>query len=404
MEVPYESSPSLSLEEIVEGRTRLLVPSGSMTGTVPPKEPAFFNPRARLNRDLSTVAYAAFLRGFRGPGTMLEGLGGTGARGIRAANEAGAESVTINDVNPAALAMAGRSAGLNGLGNVSLSRDEACRFLAGRSRRGERGAITDIDPFGSPAPFLDCGIRATMHGGLLSVTATDLQVLNGLFGQACARRYGGTPVPKTHYGNETAIRLILGCVWSVAARLGVTAEPLFVESDMHYYRAYVRVLVRPDRRGAESTGHLVHCRGCGHRELVAGAAAVAAPAPAAPAEPTTPCRLCGSAACLGGPLWTGRIFDAGFAKRMLLEVPGLEVDAACGRIIGRCVAESGMPGTYFTLDEVAARAGASPPKLGRAIGALRDAGFAASPTSLDPTGFRTTAEIGEITRTFRAIG
>ena len=71
-----------------------------------------------------------------------------------------------------------------------------------------------------PAAFFDCGIRATMHGGILSTAATDLQVLNGLFQNACKRKYGGVPV-RTEYGNEIAIRLILGSLRTVAARLGV---------------------------------------------------------------------------------------------------------------------------------------------------------------------------------------
>ena len=108
-----------------------------------------------------------------------------------------------------------------------------CRFVSNFSKKGERGSIVDIDPFGSPAAFFDCGIRATMHGGILSVAATDLQVLNGLFQSACKRKYGGIPV-RAEYGNEMAIRLVLGCLRMVAARLGVEVEPMFVESDMHY--------------------------------------------------------------------------------------------------------------------------------------------------------------------------
>ena len=67
-----------------------------------------------------------------------------------------------------------------------------------------------------------------------------LQVLNGLFQDACKRKYGGIPV-RTEYGKETAIRLILGCLRIVAARLGVEIIPMFAESNMHYYRTYVQV-------------------------------------------------------------------------------------------------------------------------------------------------------------------
>ena len=93
-----------------------------------------------------------------------------------------------------ALEMARHSANLNNLKNIEFSEKEACVFLSEHSRKGKRGALVDIDPFGSPAEFFDCGIRATVHGGMLSTAATDLQVLNGLFQGACKRKYGGIPV------------------------------------------------------------------------------------------------------------------------------------------------------------------------------------------------------------------
>ena len=94
MEIPNES-----FQEIIEGKTKLLVPKESITEKVPPKKPAFFNPRAKLNRDFSVIAYAAFLKNFQGPKIFLEGLSGIGARGLRVENELKVEKVVINDLN-----------------------------------------------------------------------------------------------------------------------------------------------------------------------------------------------------------------------------------------------------------------------------------------------------------------
>ncbi|MCE2615210.1 MAG: tRNA (guanine-N1)-methyltransferase, partial [Nitrosopumilus sp. (ex Thoosa mismalolli)] len=256
--------PEEIVEEIVEGKTKIIVPKKSITDKVPPKKPAFFNPRAKLNRDFSIIAYAAFLKNFEGPKIFLEGLAGIGARGLRVSNELEIENLVINDINPTALEMAKHSAKLNGIENVEFAEKEVCRFLSKYSKKCERGTIVDIDPFGSPAAFFDCGIRATMHGGMLSTAATDLQVLNGLFQAACKRKYGGIPV-RVEYGNEIAIRLVLGCLRTVAARLGVKVEPIFVESDMHYYRTYVRVFNKPDQE--ENMGYILHCKNCGHRKI-----------------------------------------------------------------------------------------------------------------------------------------
>ena len=47
---------SSDIIEIVEGKTRIRVPNDSLTQKVPPMEPAFFNPKAKYNRDFSIIA------------------------------------------------------------------------------------------------------------------------------------------------------------------------------------------------------------------------------------------------------------------------------------------------------------------------------------------------------------
>ncbi len=381
MEIPDET-----FQEIIEGDTKLLVPKKSITEKVPPKKPAFFNPRAKVNRDFSVIAYAAFLKKFQGPKIFLEGLSGIGARGIRVANELKIENLIINDLNPSALEIAQYSANLNGIKNIEFSEKEVCRFLSNYSKKGERGSIVDIDPFGSPATFFDCGIRATMHGGILSSAATDLQVLNGLFQGACKRKYGGVPV-RTEYGNEIAIRLVLGCLRIVAARLGVEIIPMFVESEMHYYRTYVKILNRPDQQ--ENIGYILHCKNCGNRKTSI--------------EQEQECSLCKSKISIAGPLWIGKIFDKEFVENMLIETSNFKIDKMCEKIITKCLEEVEMPATYFTLDEIASRIKSSPPKLENVISKLQENNFVASVTAFSPTGFRTNATINEIIEIFESI-
>ncbi len=375
--------PDETFEEIVEGQTKVLVPKKSITDKVPPKEPAFFNPKARLNRDYSIIAYGSFLKNFAGPKIFLEGLSGVGIRGLRVANELQVDKVVINDLNPTALKLAKYSAQLNNLKNIEYSEMEVCRFLSKYSTKGERGSIIDIDPFGSSSQFFDCGIRATMHGGILSTTATDLQVLNGLYQNACKRKYGGIPI-RVEYGNEMAIRLILGCLRTVAGRIGVEIVPLFAESNMHYYRTYVRVLIRQDQK--ENIGYILHCKNCGHRKIVL--------------EQNNECELCKSKVSIGGPLWIDKIFDKEFVENMILKIPELSVDKGCEKTLQKCLAESEMPGIYFTLDEIASKMKSSPPKLEDAIKNLQKNGYASSPTSFSHTGFRTNANINEIIKIF----
>ncbi|MEW6043425.1 MAG: tRNA (guanine-N1)-methyltransferase [Thermoproteota archaeon] len=371
------------LVTIIEGRTKILVPKGAMEDKVPPRDIAFFNPRARLSRDFSIIAYSAFLKDLERPKIFLDGLSGLGARGLRVANEISDIQVFVNDANPKALDLSRESAELNGLKNYHISENEVCRFLSAFSSEGNRGTIVDIDPFGSPSKYIECCLRATSHGGLLSVSATDLQVLHGLFNDACKKKYHGTPI-KTTYSNEIAIRLILGMIVTVAARLDLEATPIFVETNQHYYRVYLRILHKPDTRNL--IGFIQHCRDCGNRCAVVESAAK--------------CKLCGSEQQTAGPLWVGTLYEKEFLTSMLAELPKYTIDKKCEKTLRKTILESDMPACYYTLDEIAEALKTSPLSLQRIIERLEQNGFAASPTSLNPTGFRTNCPIDKIKELF----
>jgi len=366
--------------EIMEGTTKILVTEKSIKEKVPPKEPVFFNPVAKLNRDFSILAYSAFWKNFDKPKIFLDGLTGVGARSLRVANEIpNAEKVIANDVNSKALTITQNSAKLNKISNLEVSENEACRFFSLFSKKGDRGSIVDIDPFGSPTKYFDCAIRATMHSGLLSITATDLQVLHGLAKKACQRKYYGVPI-KTEYSNEIAIRLILGCLEFVAGRLEIQIIPQFVQHDMHYYRAYLKILNKPGQK--EQLGYIVHCKSCGSRKTTMKQEEV--------------CDICNSKLDVAGPLWVGQLFEKEFVMKMNEMIPKLVVDKRCQKILEKCILESEMPATYYTLDEIASKMQKPPLKMKNMIKKLQDAGFVASPTSLNPNGFRTDCNIDEI--------
>jgi tRNA (guanine26-N2/guanine27-N2)-dimethyltransferase len=374
------------LVEITEGSTKILVPEKSLKDKAPPKVPAFFNPVAELNRDFSILAYSAFWENFDKPLVFLDGLTGLGARSLRVAKEIpNVEKVIANDINSEALKIAQNSANLNKISNFEVSENEICHFFSTYSKKEKRGSIVDVDPFGSPVKYFDCAIRATMHNGLLSVTATDLQVLHGLAKNACKRKYHGTPI-KTEYSNEIAIRLILGCLDTVARRLDVQIIPQFVENNMHYYRIYVKILNRIDQD--EHQGYITHCRSCGNRNCVTNQKKI--------------CEACNSQLEIAGPLWVDHMFNKKFIIDMIHQIPKFVVRKKCMSILEKCTLEAEMPPTYYTLDEIASKMQSAPLKMKNAIKILQDEGFLASPTSLNPTGFRTDCRIDNIIKLFQS--
>ena len=382
-----------SLQEISEGITKLLVPSNSLTEKIPPKSPAFFNPNARLNRDLSMIAYKAYESGASNR-SMADALAGVGARSVRAAVEVKElDEVYINDANPIAVDIARQSSALNSVENkCKFSVNEVCKFLIEHSFKGSRFGIVDLDPFGTPAPYIDCALRAVCDGGLLSVTATDTPVLCGIYPDVCTRRYYGRSI-NTEYGNEVGLRLILGLISMIASRLELGIKPLFVHSTRNYLRVYVLVSVGSQHADAmpNKMGYIYHCFSCSSRSY------------GNRNDSQQICDKCKKSMKTVGQLWIGSIFDEVFVNSMLQTVGDCTVDKRCNKLLSIASEEVNLPPTYFSVDRIAEMLKAAPPSISSIIEKLKDSGFAASRTSLKMTGFKTDAKYDEVLEVLRTL-
>ena len=366
--------------QTVEGKTKLLVPPASLTERVPPKVPAFFNPAAKLNRDLSVLAYKAYVPKLK-ERTLADGFAGVGARALRAAVEVpGIDHVYGNDVNPTAIEAAKESALLNGVENkCTFSINEVCKFLLNGNKEGERFGIVDLDPFGTPAMHTDCVLRAILDGGLISITATDTAVLHGVYPEVCYRRYYGRPLNNS-YGNEIAVRLLTSMIALTASRLELAIKPIFAHANMTYLRVYATVLVSPSGANAvyDSIGCVLHCFNCGHRvatkEYGAGAK----------------CDLCDHKMRTGGQLWSAPLHDSDFVKAM-----GEGADEKCKKVLDAATDEIDVP-YYFKGDEISSKLRTNPQSIPAVIEKLRQAGYRASKASMNPGAFKTDARIDQI--------
>ena len=72
---------------IKEGDVTLLIPSQALVQKEPPKFPAFFNPAAKFNRDISVMIYRHYLEQSRKNISFVDSMCGLGARGVRVGKE-----------------------------------------------------------------------------------------------------------------------------------------------------------------------------------------------------------------------------------------------------------------------------------------------------------------------------
>ena len=394
-------SLSFPTTRVREGAATILIPDLRLVKGEPldraiSKAPVFYNPRMRLNRDAAVLAVGVHQGHLSRPIAVCEPMCGTGVRGIRLALEVkGLESVVMGDLNPDAVRLAEENAAINGISDrVRTQLVEANLLLSLHNHPRSRFDYIDLDPYGSPAPYLDAAVRACRNRGMLALTATDMAPLCGVNPKACLRKYGGLPL-RTEYCHEVALRLVAGALVKAAARYDVAARPVFGYASDHYVRLYA-VLERGARKAdrcLESLGYLLHCFECLHR------------------KPITPdelrgfdaCDACGSRMRSGGPMWLGELADTAFCKEMLVLSEGSAISSnrRLMRLIRLVQGEVGLKTPFYNIDKLCSRLKVASLPTEDVVSALMVAGFEAVRTHFDDRGVKTNASVVKLEKVLK---
>lgn len=370
--------------EITEGRARLILPNQERT-----RGPAdvFYNPMMSLNRDLAVLFAISYF-----PATrqlhVCDAMTGSGVRATRYLLETpNVERVTAADNNRLAVEYARRNALLNGLETrISVAESDASQLLV--NHQSARFDIVDLDPFGSPVPFLESALRATRVGGVLAVTATDMGPLTGARKAACIRKYGITPL-RVEFEKELALRILAAALAQAACRLELGVRFVFSHATYDHIRTYAAVM--KGRANASSTakslGFLEYCSGCLRRQVRQTMDSL---------RPT--CEVCQRPTWVGGPIWVSGLWDAAVTQRMIALIPTIQSErlTELQNLLNLIAEEQSAPPFYYRTEYVSSWLGMKPAKISTTIASLRDAGFTATRTHCHPSGFRTNASNLEI--------
>lgn len=289
---------------------------------------------------------------------------------------------TVNDWNFKSYELIVKNIGLNQL-DAKAERKNANVLLS-----ESRFDIVDIDPFGSPAPFLDSACRSADK--MLCITATDTAPLCGAHKASGIRKYGASPL-KTEYHAEMGIRILLGAIARNLAKYDKSMNSLLSHATDHYYRTYVSI--EKGVANANSTinqmGFIYHCFSCGQRGWHSGLAVHMA----------KKCPHCGSSTSLAGPLWLGSLHDQKFCTVVLSELENRELGTKerAIKVMRLCGEELDIP-TYYNQHKFCKSLRITPPTIDRTIFKLQEAGFEASRTHFSGTSFKTDAPLEEIKR------
>ena len=369
---------------IEEGLTKIEFPEYEKVSS---DAPVFYNPHMELNRDLSILAIQVFQEEQEREINICDLFGGSGIRGIRYKNEIdGVETVCINDISETANYYERHNIKLNNLEDIEVFQHDASMIL--RMKRGEFDVI-DIDPFGTPSPFLDSAGYCARRNSLLCVTATDTSALCGTYKEPCIRKYNSKPY-KSEYCHETGIRILAGFVALTLSKYGKFIEVKMSHSTEHYMRLYIEVKKGPKKtdESLKNIGYISHCKNCLHRQTSKGLAS--------PIEEF--CPVCGEKLIHAGPLWLGDIQNEEFIEKMIeqTEHKKINTEKEALKLLNSCLLEANAPATFFDVHAICKSLKISAPKLDLIFDEIRKEGFVAIKTHYNPLGIKTDANIKDM--------
>jgi tRNA (guanine26-N2/guanine27-N2)-dimethyltransferase len=365
------------MSTVTEGKAKVFVPAGKVTR----KDEAFYNPAMGYQRDVTIAALRVFSAMRDDPErgiSVCDPLAGTGIRGIRIALEVpGVSEILMNDMSPAAFSVMEKNIkSAQTKVKVEMKNCDADALLSSCGRTFD---FIDIDPFGSPAPFLHAASRALRHGSMLACTATDTGALCGSFTKVCLQRYGIRAV-KTDFYKEMGVRVLTTAIMVELARRDLSFEPVYAHAN-HYFRV-IGLVKRKKSLLTENFGKVKFISWCPKCLLRS-------------AQDHGACPHCGQRMEILGPLWTGRISERAFCEKMVTELKCMGYRNT--RELEAAAAEAEVP-FYYDLHRLSKTLGKTPRKVKDVIEGLRKAGYEASGTRFCGTGVLTDASLLEILR------
>lgn len=371
----FRSPAGHAAMEVREGPITIAVPELSTDGA---GDAVFYNPRQERNRDITIATLRAFREREAGVETYLDGMAASGIRGARAAAEG--LTVTCCDSDEAALEHCRENFERNG-----LSADFRHRNVNALLHE-EAFDIVDLDPFGSPIPFVDAAFAGTKR--LLCVTATDTAPLCGAHHEAGIRRYGVQARP-TEYHREVGIRVLLSALCRTAARYDLAIEPQLSHDEGHSVRTYLTFRSGAGAADAalEQLGTISHCRTCLSRRTERGLEAAG----------WDTCPSCDGHEMLQiRPIWLGPTHSTEFVETVkgALDSEMATVNES-KRLLGRIASELPIP-THYDQHVLCKQWGRTARSIDIFLDALEAVGASTSRTQYGGTTFKTDAGVDQI--------
>lgn len=247
--------------------------------------------------------------------------------------------------------------------------------------------LIEIDPFGSPVPYLFDSIRSIIKKkkAFLSITATDTAVLCGPHSAACMKNYHSKSL-NNEFTHESGIRILIKRVLETCLENNFGVSPMFSLSDQHYFKLFLELKKGDDYclDSISKIGYTSFCTICGNRTY---------------GKIMQNICECGNKMVYAGPIWTGELHNPDFISHMLLNNKNRDYfhKQKLDKILNIMKYEFDFPPYFYDLHQLSRFTKNSfIPKTEFAINKIIEAGYKAVKTHFLSSGIKTDAKIGAI--------
>jgi len=334
----------------------------------------FYNPVMKLNRDVAVLILKSWKKDKL---RIADMMAGTGVRTIRFLQELPSKkinSIWCNDISEKTYKSMKAHLKLNKITTkkVEVSCEEATLGLL--KRKGFD--YIEVDPFGTPNPYLDLAIKRLSREGILAVTATDTSALTGTYPQACQKKYWAIPL-KNYFMHETAMRILIRKIQLIGLQYEKPLIPVFCHASNHYVRIYFK-LEKSKKKIEEIMKQ--------HKYILWNKETFEISISDFPEKNMK----------IAGPCWTGELYDKKLVKKMHEESKKAEFKEA-QKLLEMIKEEIkvNMIGSY-DIHKMSKKLKKSVPRTEDLFEKIRKKGYKAVRTHTNLTGIKTTMPINEL--------
>ncbi|MFT4303220.1 MAG: hypothetical protein ACMXYG_01525 [Candidatus Woesearchaeota archaeon] len=200
--------------------------------------PVFYNPIMEYNRTISIEILNILSKKEMDIALPLAGTGVRAVRFFKELNKEIIKQININDYDKDAITVIKKNLKNNKIKTKYKIYNLDANLFFTQSKAFD---YIDIDPFGSPTPFLNNSIMHLKRDSILAVTATDTSALCGTYENACKRKYWAKPLHNEEM-HEIGLRILIRKCQLIGVQFEKALIPIFSYSKDHYMRIFFKCI------------------------------------------------------------------------------------------------------------------------------------------------------------------